>query len=150
MGLAGEDGLLDETELWDTGFADNEVPATLRIAPRELREDFIRTLLDLLRRQLAVKVDVLDPGKQHDLVEQTKPRLQEGTAWYLEDERELTQGSRRLAALPEGRGNDSGCSFPRTALTDSTSGASSTLTRLRTTALDAPKPTRSSGFCFWP
>ena len=72
VGLAGEDGLLDETELWETGFADNEVPATLRLAPPELREDFIRTLLDLLRRQLVVKVDVLDPGKQHDLVEPTK------------------------------------------------------------------------------
>ena len=78
----------------------NEVPATLRIAPRELREDFIRTLLDLLRRQLAVKVDVLDPGKQHDLVEQTKPRLQEGTAWYLEDERELTKA---VVAWPRSR-----------------------------------------------
>ena len=100
VGLAGEDGLLDETELWETGFAENEVPATLRIAPRELREDFIRTLLDLLRRQLAVKVDVLDPGKQHDLVEQTKPRLQEGTAWYLEDERELTKA---VVAWPRSR-----------------------------------------------
>ena len=99
-GLAGEDGLLEETELWETGFADNEVPSTLRIAPPELREDFIRTLLDLLRRQLAVKVDVLDPGKQHDLVEQTKPRLQEGTAWYLEDERELTKA---VVAWPRSR-----------------------------------------------
>ena len=49
-----------------------------------------RTLLDVIRRALAVKVDVLDPRKQHDLVEQTKPRLLEGTAWYLDDERELT------------------------------------------------------------
>ena len=37
-----------------------------------------------------MKVDVLDPRKQHDLVEQTKLCLQEGTVWYLDDERELT------------------------------------------------------------
>ena len=38
-----------------------------------------------------MKVDVLDPQKQLDLVEQTKPRLLEDTAWYLEDARELTK-----------------------------------------------------------
>ena len=37
-----------------------------------------------------MKVDVLDPRKQHDLAEQTKPRLLEGTVWHLDDERELT------------------------------------------------------------
>ncbi|HVN96862.1 MAG TPA: helicase-related protein, partial [Syntrophorhabdaceae bacterium] len=40
-------------------------------------------------RNLAVKADVLDPQKQRDLVEQTNPRLLEGTVWYLEDPREL-------------------------------------------------------------
>ena len=54
------------------------------------RKGALRTLLDVIRRALAVKVDVLDPRKQHDLVEQTKLRLQEGTVWYLDDERELT------------------------------------------------------------
>ena len=99
-GLAGEDGLLDETELWETGLADNEVPSALRGAPAELREQFVRTLLDLLRRQLAVKVDVLDPSKQHDLVQQTRPRLLEGTAWYLGDEKELTKA---VVAWPRSR-----------------------------------------------
>lgn len=99
-GLVGEDGLLGETELWETGFGENEVPPLLRMAPRHAREEFVRTLLDLLRRQLAVKVDVLDPGKQHELVEQTKSRLQEGTAWYLDDERELTSA---VVAWPRSR-----------------------------------------------
>ncbi len=99
-GLSGDDGLLGETELWDTGFADNQVPSPLREAPAELREELLVTLLDALRRELAVRVDVLDPRKQHDLVEQTKPRLLEGTAWYLEDERELTEA---VIAWPRSR-----------------------------------------------
>jgi ATP-dependent helicase YprA (DUF1998 family)/very-short-patch-repair endonuclease len=98
-GLAGQDGLLGETELWTTGFTVKdregdrfvEVPAVLRDCPSETREQVVRTLLDVLRRALAVKVDVLDPQKQLDLVEQTKPRLLEGTVWYLEDARELTK-----------------------------------------------------------
>ena len=70
-----------------------EVPAALRLAPAETRQEVVRTLLDVLRRALAVKVDVLDSQKQHDLVEQTKPRLLEGTVWHLEDERELTKSA---------------------------------------------------------
>ena len=34
---------------------------------------------------------MLDPQKQLDLVEQTKPRLLEDTVWYLEDARELAK-----------------------------------------------------------
>ena len=98
-GLGGADGVLAENELWEAGFTVREgrgrerfvaVPDALRLAPADLREGALRTLLDVIRRALAVKVDVLDPRKQHDLVEQTKLRLQEGTVWYLDDERELT------------------------------------------------------------
>lgn len=97
-GLKGEDGLLSEKELWEAGFSVQrerdqelfiETPAVLRNAPIELREEILCTLLDVLRRSLAIKVDVLDPQKQLDLVEQTKPRLLEGTVWYLEDARGL-------------------------------------------------------------
>lgn len=99
-GLRGNDGLLDESELWNAGFtvkADRDAeqfvdtPAPLRECPAELREEILRTLLDVLRRSLAVKVDVLDPQRQLDLVEQTKPRIQEDTVWYLEDARELVK-----------------------------------------------------------
>ena len=113
-GLAGADGLLAEAELWEAGFTVREgreregrgrerfisVPDALRLAPADLREEVVRTLLDVIRRALAVKVDALEPGKQHDLVEQTKLRLQEGTVWYLDDERELT-GS--VVAWPRSR-----------------------------------------------
>ncbi len=108
-GLAGAEGLLGEAELWESGFSIREgrsaqrfvdVPLALQVASEEIRTDVIRTLLDVMRRSLAVKVDVLDPQKQHDLVEQTKPRLLEGTVWYLEDERELT---RAVVAFPRPR-----------------------------------------------
>src|SRR5262249_40342453 len=69
-----------------------------------LREQILRTLLDILRRSLAVKVDALDTQKQLDLVEQTKPRLLEGTVWYIEDPRELVKS---VVAYPRAkRGND--------------------------------------------
>jgi hypothetical protein len=99
-GLQGEDGLLGETDLWTRGFRVRddhrserwiETPAALQACPEELREEILRTLLDVMRRALAVKVDVLDPDKQRDLVEQTKPRLLEDSIWYLEDTRELTK-----------------------------------------------------------
>jgi ATP-dependent helicase YprA (DUF1998 family) len=98
LGLKGADGLLGEKELWAAGFAVRpdrgqeqfvQTPAPLRACPPERREQLLCTLLDVLRRALAVKVDVLDPQKQLDLVEQTKPRLMEDTVWYLEDAREL-------------------------------------------------------------
>lgn len=108
-GLRGDEGLLGEAELWNAGFSVREgregerfieTPATLRACTVETREEILRTLLDVMRRSLAVKVDVLDPQKQHDLVEQTKPRLPEDTVWYLEDERELTKS---VVAYPRPR-----------------------------------------------
>lgn len=99
-GLGGQDGLLGEEEVWSGGFhvtrgRDEKIfvdtPAILRDCPETTREELLRTLLDVLRRSLAVKVDVLDPQKQLDLVEQTKPRLLEDTVWYLEDSRELVK-----------------------------------------------------------
>lgn len=108
-GLLGDESLLAEAELWEAGFSMREgrvgqrfveAPAALQLASAEIREELLRTLLDVMRRSLAVKVDVLDPQKQHELVEQTKPRLLEGTVWYLEDERELT---RAVVAYPRPR-----------------------------------------------
>jgi hypothetical protein len=108
-GLKGEESLLGETALWEAGFSVRvdrdseqfiETPAPLRLCPPELREELLRTLLDILRRSLAIKVDVLDPQKQLDLVEQTKPRLLEDTVWYLEDARELAKS---VVACPHSR-----------------------------------------------
>ncbi|MBZ5554573.1 MAG: DEAD/DEAH box helicase [Acidobacteriia bacterium] len=99
-GLSGNEGLLGEAELWNTGFSVREgreaeqlidTPTALRLCPVVTREEILRTLLDVMRRSLAVKVDVLDPQRQLDLVEQTKPRLLEDTVWYLEDARGLTK-----------------------------------------------------------
>ena len=98
VGLHGDDGLLAELQLWESGFNTTtgpgteefvEAPPALRACPSDVREQVLRTLLDIMRRSLAVKVDVLDPQKQLDLVEQTKPRILEDTVWYLEDARDL-------------------------------------------------------------
>ena len=108
-GLRGDDGLLGETALWEAGFTVKvdrdheefvETPAALRACSVELREEILRTLLDVFRRSLAVKVDVLDPQKQLDLVEQIKPRILEDTVWYLEDARDLEKS---VVAYPRPR-----------------------------------------------
>src|SRR5439155_368769 len=66
-------------------------PPPLSVCSAELRGELVTTLLDVLRRNLAIKVDVLDPLKQRDLVDQTQPRLLDGTVWYLDELRELVQ-----------------------------------------------------------
>jgi ATP-dependent helicase YprA (DUF1998 family)/very-short-patch-repair endonuclease len=117
QGLKGGECLLDEAELWNTGFKIQverdqeqfvETPVPLRACPPELREELLRTLLDVLRRSLAVKVDVLDPQKQLDLVEQTKPRLLDDTVWYLEDARELAKS---VVAYPRPKQRDDKSGF---------------------------------------
>ena len=108
-GLKGKESLLDEAELWNAGFKVQvdrdqeqfiETPTPLRSCKPELREELLRTLLDVLRRSLAVKVDVLDPQKQLDLVEQTMPRLLEDTVWYLDDPQDLVKS---VVAYPRAR-----------------------------------------------
>lgn len=107
-GLTGAGGLLEETALWASGLTSRsgrverwlEVPTPLLRCPTELREQAIRMLLDIMRRSLAVKVDVLDQTKQLDLVEKTKPRLLEGTTWYLDDPSEL---SKSVVAYPRSK-----------------------------------------------
>lgn len=115
-GLSGPEGLLEEVEVWQRGCTVRsgrgqealvEVPVALRSCPPELREEVIRTLLDVLRRALSVKVDVLDPQKQRDLVEQTNPRLLEGTMWYLDEPSELVS-SVVAYPRPKQRGENSG------------------------------------------
>ena len=54
-----------------------------------MREELLHTLLDVLRRSLAVKVDVLDPQDSWIWWNNTSPRLLEGTVSYFEDAREL-------------------------------------------------------------
>lgn len=108
-GLVGEDGLLAEKELWDAGLTIKrgrsaeefiEVPELLNSCPPEKLEILLRTLLDVMRRSLAVKVDVLDGQKQLDLVNQTKHRLREDTVWYLDDPREM---SKAVVAYPRSK-----------------------------------------------
>ena len=108
QGLTGTDGLLDEQELWESGFASGrsqdreylETPPALKSCDMGLREEILRTLLEVLRRQLAIKVNVLDSGKQPELVKQTNPRLLEGTVWCLGETNELAKST---VAYPRAR-----------------------------------------------
>ena len=100
-GLEGSDGLLSEELLWTEGFKTTErqvdvrvvTPSTVRALSIEKRKEIVLTLLDMLRRKLALKVDVLDQNRHLDLIESTKPRLREDTVWYLDDPRELEPSS---------------------------------------------------------
>ncbi len=99
-GLASSDGLFAESDLWNRGFSVRvdrntetfvDSPGPIQRCSPELQRELVTTLLDVLRRNLAIKVEVLDPLKQRDLVDQTQPRLLEGTVWYLDELRELVQ-----------------------------------------------------------
>jgi ATP-dependent helicase YprA (DUF1998 family)/very-short-patch-repair endonuclease len=100
-GLRGHEGLLSDEDVWTHAVPveqgrqriEVESPFCLRECPAEVREEIVLTLLDVLRRNVAVKVDVLDPQKQRELVDQTQPRLLEGTVWYLGDTRDLVQAA---------------------------------------------------------
>ena len=93
-GLEGPDGLLCDGEIWSGGLTvrgERQIPETLftpgplaRCTP-EVRKKILCALLDLLRRELAIKVDVLDQQRQRDLLDQTMPRLQDETVWSLEE-----------------------------------------------------------------
>ena len=107
-GLAGKDGLLADEELWSSGISvgagrdrtHSAAPPVLRRCGPALREQTLRVLLDTLRRQLAIRVDALDAQKQQELVARTRPRLREGTVWYLDDPRELAKSK---VAYPRAR-----------------------------------------------
>ena len=111
-GLAGERGLLADDALWTSGFSagsgrdrtHSAPPPALRRCGPARREEILRVLLDTLRRQLAIDVDALDAQKQQELVRQTRPRLREGTVWYLADPRELAKS--RVAYPRARRGKD--------------------------------------------
>jgi len=101
-GLSGKDSLLADDEVWTTGLHRRngreesepfETPEALRAATLEVREELLRTLLDVMRRALSVKVEVLEKRRQLDLIQETNPRLREDTVWYLSDLKELVQST---------------------------------------------------------
>jgi len=97
-GLDGADGLLADAEVWSEGFfRTNEhgervyekVPAAIAECPDQVRRDIVVTLLHALRRNLVLKVDVLDRNRQQELATDTRARLLEGTVWHLDDPKQL-------------------------------------------------------------
>lgn len=97
-GLDEADGLLRDDEIWSSGITSGAargnaltvpLPSELAGCPRDTLREVLITLLDLIRHQLAVKVNALDGAKQQELINQTTPQLREGTVWYLEESRSL-------------------------------------------------------------
>jgi len=98
LGLTGSDGLLAEDELWEEGISTQvhgqddrliATPLALASSSSTLREEIVRTLLDMLRKELAVKVDVLDRSRHAEFLERTNPRLLENTVWHQDDPKDL-------------------------------------------------------------
>ena len=93
---------LTDEELWKKGVEIHtgrgereflEAPVEFTSLPQEVIGELLRTLLDVMRRQLSVKVDVLEKGRQLDLIQETIPRLREDTVWYLSELKELVQSA---------------------------------------------------------
>ena len=72
----------------------------LASATPELRERVARALLDYMRRELAVKVDFLDPGAQEQIVQRSNQHL--ATPWGL-DENEQERLERSTVLMPRSR-----------------------------------------------
>lgn len=88
--------------------ADEEVWAAthpvLASAPPEKREAAAKTLLDWMRRELAISVDVLNREKQEGLKQQSDQRLK--TPWAL-DEQEVLEYATAVYSRPRKTGDDS-------------------------------------------
>lgn len=95
-GLETPDGLLHAEDLWSAA----ETPVALQNASTQQRAFVVRTLLDHLRRSLAIKVDALEREWQERMVQQSRQRLLLGTPWYIEDPKDLI---RSIVAWPRSR-----------------------------------------------
>ena len=83
--------LLDDAALWTGG----DCPAALRQADRDTRERILRTLLDRLRTDLVLRVDVLDSGQQEGLKRRSDQHL--AGPWALDpDDRRLEEAREML------------------------------------------------------
>ena len=83
--------LLDDAALWAGG----DCPAALRQADRDTRERILRTLLDRLRTDLVLRVDVLDSSQQEGLKRRSEQHL--AGPWALDpDDRRLEEAREML------------------------------------------------------
>lgn len=90
--------LLDDGAVW----AAADCPAALRLATRDAREEVLRVLLDRLRGELAVRVDVLDYGRQEQLKRRSDQFLI--GAWALDPDERL-EASRQMVTRSRGPGD---------------------------------------------
>ncbi len=94
--LEGKDGLLQDEEVWTTGFKDGDgylnLPEALQGHDAAFRERLVRVLLDYMRRNLCVKAPHLSYTNQQDLIRAVYSYLAEDTVWYIEDIKDMVRG----------------------------------------------------------
>ncbi len=101
-----EDACADE-EIWSADLPDwwtgddRTAHGALATATTEQRTDIAKTLLDFLRRELAVKADQLDPDLQEKMVTRSNARLK--PPWAIDEQEQLSFGS---IAYPRPRAGD--------------------------------------------
>jgi ATP-dependent helicase YprA (DUF1998 family) len=64
----------------------------IRALPSTTRQELCRTLLDYMRRELAIKVDYLDPSRQEEIKQQSSQYLI--APWGLDEDEELLYATR--------------------------------------------------------
>src|SRR5437588_750616 len=64
----------------------------IKTLPSTTRQELCRTLLDYMRRELAIKVDYLDPSRQEEIKQQSSQYLI--APWVLDEDEELLYATR--------------------------------------------------------
>ena len=101
------DDCIADDEVWEQELPawigdDRDPHPILASASAETRELVARALLDFLRRELALKVDVLDADRQEELKRRSSQQLI--APWAIDENEPLTYGTRRVPALAVGHG----------------------------------------------
>jgi very-short-patch-repair endonuclease len=86
----------EDEDLWQPPF--HEV---IRALPPITRQELCRTLLDYMRRELAIKVDYLDPSRQEEIKQQSSQFLI--APWGLDEDEDLLYATR---LFPRRRGKE--------------------------------------------
>ncbi|MFN3683840.1 MAG: DEAD/DEAH box helicase [Fimbriimonadaceae bacterium] len=99
-GLTGPGSLLENGQIWVEGVPRDGAgggvlpcPPCLRSADPSARDEVLRTLLELMRRGLAIKLEALDQQRQPELVRRAQSDLLPDSMWYLEDERSMDRST---------------------------------------------------------
>ncbi|RMH21644.1 MAG: DEAD/DEAH box helicase [Acidobacteria bacterium] len=98
VGYQSLDELCEDVEIWQG------CHEALLTASPETRQTIARTLLDFMRRELALKVDYLDPLYQERLIQRSFQRLRE--PWAIDENESLERSVRLFPRQREGKSDD--------------------------------------------